>query len=126
MADRNTQPGRGEAAPQSTSDTAPPGKEKVQHFHEKGSGPISSLRLNLPVIQSPLGDHGKMQGNGTIAPSYRSLGDLKEGLKLDMPPVRSPPRPLESPFKRPPALLGPFPSGMQSPEVIDPNFFFFT
>ena len=122
-ADRNVRPVRGEEGPQSRIDIATSSKER-QKLYDKGSGPSSSLRLNLPAIQSPLGDPAKMQGNSTRGPSHRTLADLTDSLKLDIIPARSPPRPLESPFKRPPALLGPFTSGMQSPEVSDLGLIF--
>ena len=121
MAEGHAQSGREARASQSRIVPALPAKDRPQQLHEKGSGPLNARRLNLPAVQSPLGDPAKMQGNGNRQPSYGSLAELTESLKLDTSPARSPPRPaslLESPFKRPPALLGPFPSGMQSPEVI--------
>ncbi len=122
MADGAAQTRRGEERTQSRADTSM-GRDRLEQHLDKCLGSMGSLRLSLPAVQSPLGDPAKMQGNGAHGSSLRSLANLTEGLKLDLSSNRSPPRAasvLESPFKRPPALLGPFPSGLQSPEVSKP------
>ena len=73
----------------------------------------------------PLPRHGppKRPGNANgDAPERTFHGLPPVAGKLESPRSRSPPKSLgglDSPFRRPPALMGPFTTGIQSPEVSD-------
>lgn len=81
-------------------------------------------------VHGRLVDQQELQSRSLQSASTRRIGQMlptlqTEGPKQESMYIRSPPRAptlLDSPFRRPPALLGPFGTGIQSPEVISPLY----
>ena len=85
-----------------------------------------SKQVTAPVTGSepllrPQPENYQRKKGSSLEALERVAGDSRPcASRLGSPHSRSPPRapgPLDSPFKRPPALLGPFNTGIQSPEV---------